>query len=219
MTYFSVIRINPLRAASRKLLASPRAMHGAVLGGLAEYSAVERTLWRVDGPNPRRPSLLVVTESKPDWAHIVEQAGWPGAGGDHCVVRDYDPMLNSLTAGLEFEFRVTANPVHSVPRRPSATTERRTARTGLGTGDAQLAWFKQRVERWGFEIADDALRISASERLSFTKNGHGPKVILTTANFEGTLRVASPDAFVHTLRSGLGPAKAYGCGLLALSSV
>lgn len=217
MTYFSVIRINPLRAAGRKLLASPRTMHGAVIGGLAEYSAVERTLWRVDAPNPRRPSLLVVTESKPDWTHIVEQAGWPGADGDHCVIRDYGPVLDSLTTGQKFGFRVTANPVHSIPRRPSATTERRTTRTGLGTGDAQLAWFRQRAERWGFEIANDALRISASERRSFTKNGRGTKVTLTTANFEGTLRVASPDAFVHTLRSGLGPAKAYGCGLLALS--
>ncbi|MGW3562331.1 type I-E CRISPR-associated protein Cas6/Cse3/CasE [Streptomyces sp. NPDC000941] len=216
MTYFSTVRINPLRAASRKLLTSPRAMHGAVIGGLADYSAAERTLWRVDTSNPRRPTLLVVTESKPDWTHVVEQAGWPDADGAHCDVYDYEPVLNSLKPGQNFAFLVTTNPVHSVLRQ-RANTERRTTRTGLRTADAQLAWFAQRAGGWGFELAADSLRVSASERLSFAKNGRGPKVTLTTATFEGSLRVTDPDALAQALRSGLGPAKAYGCGLLTLS--
>lgn len=216
MTYFSTIRINPLRAASRTLLANPHAMHGAVLGGLAEYSTTERTLWRVDAPNRRRPTLLVVTESRPDWTHIVEQAGWPAADGDHHAVRDYDPVLQALAPGQEFAFRVTANPVHSVLQQ-RADSERPTTRTGLRAPDAQLAWFMQRTAGWGFEPTVD-VRITARERHSFAKGSRGRKVTITTATFEGSLHVTDPAALTRALRSGIGPAKAYGCGLLTLSA-
>lgn len=218
MSYFSTIRINPLRAASRRLLGNPRAMHGAVVGGLADYSAAERTLWRVDAPNPRRPTLLVVTESKPDWTHVVEQAGWPTADGNHCEIRPYDPLLNSLATGQEYAFRVTVNPVHNVRRKDATAVSRRTTtRTGLAALDAQLAWFERRTAGWGFELTGP-VRIADRRRHRFTKNGgRGPTVTLNVATFEGTLRVTDPATLAHTLRSGLGPAKAYGCGLLTLS--
>ena len=36
----------------------------------------------------------------------------------------------------------------------------------------------------------------------------------STADFSGELTVFDPSAFVMTLRNGIGPAKAFGCGLL-----
>jgi CRISPR system Cascade subunit CasE len=37
---------------------------------------------------------------------------------------------------------------------------------------------------------------------------------LGTCTFEGTLRVSSPERLAHLLENGIGPAKAFGCGLL-----
>jgi CRISPR system Cascade subunit CasE len=42
-------------------------------------------------------------------------------------------------------------------------------------------------------------------------------VNLAVATFDGLLEVADADLLRRTLVSGLGPAKAYGCGLMTLA--
>ncbi|MDI5964921.1 type I-E CRISPR-associated protein Cas6/Cse3/CasE [Streptantibioticus silvisoli] len=241
MSYLSRIRINPLRSASRKLLASPRAIHGAVMGGLPDHNPDDRILWRLDSDNPHRPELFVLTASHPDWTHVVESAGWPGAEGEHAAVRDYTPVLGQLAAGREFAFRLTANPVQNTrtPDKPSpqqaARPDRpRSFRIGHRTASAQLNWFLERTESWGFHVPapppftdttstqpDPAelrdVRITSRDRRTFTKNGRGAPVTLHTATFEGRLRITDPAALRDRLLTGIGPAKAYGCGLLTLA--
>ncbi|WP_374224686.1 type I-E CRISPR-associated protein Cas6/Cse3/CasE [Streptomyces sp. ISL-99] len=48
-------------------------------------------------------------------------------------------------------------------------------------------------------------------------NGKGRRVTLHTATFEGRLRNTDPAAFSACLVEGIGPSKAYGCGLLTLA--
>ncbi|MBB0243412.1 type I-E CRISPR-associated protein Cas6/Cse3/CasE, partial [Streptomyces alkaliphilus] len=117
-------------------------------------------------------------------------------------------------------------------------------RIGHRTATAQLQWFLERTEkRWGFTVpparhatpgagepsapSRDAdpprdLRITERRRQSFAKregerNRKGSRVTLTTATFEGCLRVTDPSLFTDHLLNGIGPAKAYGCGLLTLA--
>ncbi|MFC8953705.1 type I-E CRISPR-associated protein Cas6/Cse3/CasE [Streptomyces sp. NPDC057101] len=244
MPYLSRIRINPLRAESRKLLASPRAMHAAVQGGLPGLPEQERTLWRLDPDNPHRPLLFVLTTDKPDWTHLVEQAGWPGADGEHYAIRDYAPLLQQLAPGRSFAFRLTANPVQNT-NRPDKLTARqqqrieggdtRSFRLGHRTAAAQLNWFLTRTARWGFDIptaphldtthdTNNApprdIRITTRRRLSFgkglttTKEAH---VVMNSVTFEGRLRITDPALLTERLLTGIGPTKAYGCGLLTLA--
>lgn len=248
MTYLSRIRINPLRAQSRKLLDNARAMHGAVLGGVPDRPLEERILWRLDADNPRRPMLYVLTDTKPDWTHLVESAGWPDADGEHAAVRDYTPLLARVALGREFAFRLTANPVQNTnrPDAPSTAQARRAAvgatanrsfRIGHRTAAAQLDWFLKRTGRWGFAVPDartdlpvpglataasaDAppreVRIIARDRLSFAKGDRGRRVVLHVATFQGRLRITDPKLLTERLLGGIGPAKAYGCGLLTLA--
>ncbi|SFT43848.1 CRISPR system Cascade subunit CasE [Actinopolyspora lacussalsi subsp. righensis] len=268
MNYLSRIRINPLRSGSRDLLGNPRRLHGAVMGGLADDPEQQRPLWRLDSDNPHRPKLLVLSESKPDWTHLVEQAGWPHAEGEHYELREYEPLLNRLGVGEEFTFRVTANPVRNMvevasPTKPNDSgkgSRGRSPRTAHRTAEAQLDWFLQRTEKWGFSVpgassgtgatehpsvaatadstdatggavtADPAcagtvealesggnVRITARERHSFAKKRGSKPVVLHTATFEGRLRVTSVELLRRALLHGIGPAKAYGCGLLTLA--
>ncbi|MFT2020182.1 type I-E CRISPR-associated protein Cas6/Cse3/CasE [Streptomyces sp. 796.1] len=307
MTYLSRVRINPLRAESRRLLANPRALHGAVQGGLPGASD-ERVLWRLDADDPRRPHLVVLTRSRPDWTHVVERAGWPDADGEHALVRDYTPLLDRIAVGQEYAFRLTANPVQNTidPVKPTPRQARRLAelppdrkprgfRLAHRTAAAQLNWFLTRTARWGFEVpaartdptapglpgpagptglpdlanpADPSdpsdrasaavggtpaprttiaheVRITARHRHSFRKGGRnggqaspadqaggadqagrggsggkggrGTQVTFHSATFEGHLRVTDPEALTAHLLGGIGPAKAYGCGLLTLA--
>ncbi|MDT0614648.1 type I-E CRISPR-associated protein Cas6/Cse3/CasE [Streptomyces lancefieldiae] len=244
MPYLSRIRINPLRAESRTLLASPRAMHAAVQGGLPGLPAQERTLWRLDADNPHRPQLFVLTTDKPDWTHLVEQAGWPGADGEHYAIRDYAPLLQQLAPGRSFAFRLTANPVQNTNRPDKPTPrqqerldagERRSFRIGHRTAAAQLTWFLTRTARWGFDIPTaphlDAtrdtsgkpprdIRITTRQRRSFGKGNLTAKeaqVVMHAVTFEGSLRVTDSALLTERLLAGIGPTKAYGCGLLTLA--
>ncbi|MYX27551.1 type I-E CRISPR-associated protein Cas6/Cse3/CasE [Streptomyces sp. SID8381] len=244
MPYLSRIRINPLRAQSRKLLASPRAMHAAVQGGLPGPPEQERTLWRLDADNPHRPLLFVLTTGKPDWTHLVEQAGWPGADGEHYAVRDYAPLLRQLATGRSFAFRLTANPVQNTNRPDKPTPrqqerieagDRRSFRLGHRTAAAQLNWFLTRTARWGFDIptapsldgthdTDNQpprdIRIITRQRRSFGKGPLTPKeahVVMHAVTFEGRLRITDPALLTERLLAGIGPTKAYGCGLLTLA--
>ncbi|ARX83283.1 CRISPR-associated protein Cas3 [Streptomyces alboflavus] len=266
MPYLSRIRINPLRAESRRYLESPRAVHGAVMGGLPASTSDERPLWRIDSDDPHRPHLIVLTRTRPDWSHIVERAGWPDAAGEHALVRDYAPLLALIEPGREFAFRLTANPVQNSPTPTSPTaaqrkriaaeedpTRRRGFRMAHRTATEQLRWFLERTDRWGFAVpqsrtdppapgleavhaasptgsgltavqtfpdridsAPQEVRITSRHRRSFTKNGRGPRVIVNSVTFEGRLQVTNAEALTHHLLNGIGPAKAYGCGLLTL---
>ncbi|MFD3314232.1 type I-E CRISPR-associated protein Cas6/Cse3/CasE [Streptomyces sp. NPDC058694] len=244
MPYLSRIRINPLRAESRKLLASPRALHAAVQGGIPGPPTEERTLWRLDADNPHRPHLFVLTTDKPDWTHLVEQAGWPAADGEHYALRDYAPLLQQLATGRSFAFRLTANPVQNTNRPDNPTPrqqqrieagERRSFRLGHRTAAAQLNWFLTRTARWGFDIPtaphlDETrdndgepprdVRITTRQRRTFgkgtltTKEAH---VVMNAVTFEGSLRITDPALLTERLLTGIGPSKAYGCGLLTLA--
>ncbi|MHC0429815.1 type I-E CRISPR-associated protein Cas6/Cse3/CasE [Streptomyces sp. O3] len=251
MTYLSRIRINPLRTESRKLLANPRAMHGAVVGGVPDLSDEQRILWRLDSDNPYRPHLLVLTPSVPDWTQLVQDAGWPNADGAHVLTRDYTPLLHQIATGREFAFRLTANPVENTKEPLSLTPAQKTRlaehepgkkmrgfRMSHRTAAAQLTWFLKRTERWGFSVPAartdppapglDAsaapegehpreVRITARQRFSFAKKKNGPRVTFHGVTFEGRLTITDTKAFHASLLNGLGPSKAYGCGLLTLA--
>lgn len=256
MPYLSKIRLNPRRPAALALLRNPAKLHGAVMAGFPDL-VDERVLWRVDADTPHRPHLFVLTErTLPDWTHLIEQAGWPAADGEHFLIRDYAPLLEQLAAGAEFAFRLTANPVQNT-KHPDAATEAqktqraaaekngrrmRSFRIGHRTASAQLRWLLDRVERGtlgftipaartetatapGMETEHEAeshksvpdVTLTGRETVRFEKKKGGSDITLSTATFEGRLRITDPDTLRRTLLAGVGPKKAYGCGLLTLA--
>lgn len=232
MAYLSKIPLNPLRRATQRVLTNPQRVHAHALGGLAAQPVDERVLWRMER-RQHACELLVLTQSRPSWAALVLEAGWPGAEGGDALVRDYGPLLDRLALGREFAFKVVTNPVASV-RKPEAPTpgqkitiasERtRGIRVGHRTAATQLAWLLARAAgdatRWGFTVGspdEPNVQLVAREHLSFRKGDGRPPVTLDTATFEGILRVTDVDGIRAALLGGLGGGKAYGCGLLTLA--
>ncbi|MEU4094787.1 type I-E CRISPR-associated protein Cas6/Cse3/CasE [Streptomyces sp. NPDC026673] len=171
MPYLSKIPLNPRRRGATALLGNPYRLHTAVLAGLALQPVSERVLWRLESHTAHRAELLVLTESRPAWQHLIEEAGWPDADGGQAFTADYAPVLERLVVGREFAFKLTANPVHSV-RRPSqpkaaqasrlegqdsipgTSTERsaRGVRVPQRTAAQQLNWLLNKADRHGFTI-------------------------------------------------------------------
>jgi CRISPR system Cascade subunit CasE len=217
--FLTRFQLNPVRRGARKLLSSPQAMHAAIRAGFSDHAGYERsgsrTLWRLDTPAIATVFLYVVSPGRPDFTHLVEQAGWPTTAT--WETRDYDPLLASLRPGQRWAFRLTANPVHSGRKTADA---KETQRFGYLREGEQEEWLLHRADRCGFAVAEQRhgranLRLHRRQTQSFKRGAHA--VTLTTVTYDGILEISDGDALRTALTSGIGHAKAYGCGLLTLA--
>lgn len=233
MPYLSRIYLNPLRSGAQALLRNPQRLHAAVLGGLSRQPVDERVLWRIE-PDAHRATVLVLTQSTPSWEHIIEQAGWAASDDPQALVGSYQPLLDKIEHGREFRFRLKVNPVSSTqtPQKPTPAQQERLAtaarsrgvRIAHRTAEHQLTWLTQKLQKCGFTSPATAdgvpdIILGARDRMTFTKPAATGKnrVVIQTATFEGRLRIDNPTLAHHSLITGVGPARAYGCGLLTLA--
>lgn len=86
------------------------------------------------------------------------------------------------------------------------------ANTNNITQQAGSEWLIKRSASHGFIIDEDGMRVEAYRQHRSRKPGH--TIAYSTLDFTGVLQVDAPEPFVSSLINGIGPAKAFGCGLL-----
>lgn len=221
MTVLSRIFINPQTRNGRKLIANRQALHAAVMAAFPPDTPDrndQRVLWRLDS-QAHRHTLYVLSPVQPDFRHVVEQAGWLGQTWDST---DYRPFLDQLTTGQRWAFRLAANPVKSI-HQPG----KRGRVVPHVTPEQQIAWLTDRTADRGFRILpvqefpeQPDVQVNEIRDLSFDRK-HDVKqhkrVALRIVQFDGSLEITDRQAFQQALTSGIGRAKAYGCGLMTLS--
>lgn len=215
-SYLTRVNLNPRRRDARKLLESPSAMHAAVEAAFPPSSSQgdRRILWRLDLQMPRA-ALYVVSPRKPDFTHLVEQAGWPSTD-EKWLTKDYQPFLDRLEAGQLWEFRLQANPTHM---GISQTGEKK--RFGHMTVVQQISWLAERADRLGVTFLSDEdgdllTTVVQRDRVRFVRKYKESPVTLTRVTYQGPLRVDDPPALRKALVEGIGRGKAYGNGLMTL---
>lgn len=223
--FLTHMKLNPARRSTAFLLASHQRVHAAVLSGFPTPQRDTRVLWRVDTNSAHDVNLLIASAAEPDLTHIIEQAGWPTLPEAAWTTRPYDPFLRRLANGQAWRFRLRANPVlrrrdtngriHTIPLTPNHSVE----------------WLTARAEGWGFEVASDnfgngdrvpEVSVSDATSITFTRRSapenSGRRVTIASAQFDGLLRIQDAGRMRESLTQGLGRAKAYGCGLLTLTT-
>lgn len=235
MTVLTRMALNPAIRSGRKVVFNRQAMHAAVMSAFSPERHEEmqgRTLWRLDHDGHRH-TLYLVSPVQPDLTHLVEQAGW---AGESWSSTDYGPFLDRLRTGQQWMFRVTTNPVKSV-----AQGEGRSKVLPHVTPAQQLWWLSTRAEGWGFGLPmpDGTLHVPSPEPLKAVEElpavlvsnrqderfgrkedrRGGSTVTLRMAQFDGLLQVTDAERLRASLLSGMGRAKAYGCGLMTLRQV
>ncbi|WP_424185283.1 type I-E CRISPR-associated protein Cas6/Cse3/CasE [Actinokineospora sp. G85] len=216
--FLTRFEVNKARRGARDLMGSLHRMHAAVLASFPDAHRAPagggRVLWRLDHGD-HSTTLYIVSPHKPDLTHLVEQAGWPTT--QTWATRDYSPLLDRLSTGDRFAFRLAANPTRSQRREG----DDRSQRYAHVTVAQQTQWLLDRAHRNGFALCDTAekepdVAVRGRQRPRFSRGGE--TVTLSTAVFEGRLEVTDPDLLRAALVGGIGPAKGYGCGLLTLAA-
>ena len=150
--------------------------------------------------------------------------------------REYAPTLE---AGARLRFDLRANPVvthahngkrgrHDVvmEEKTRLLKERGLARWQDWQGDDKPAlyalvgkscgaWLRSRGSRLGFDDEEEILAVDGYQQHS-ERDG---RLRFSTVDFSGELTVTDPTAFAVALREGIGPAKAFGCGLLLVRRI
>ena len=167
---------------------------------------VHRHLWRAF-PGRResmRPFLFHVTREGRPIRVVMQSTLPPDPVADRDFRLSHRRAFNlDLPEGAVFAFRITANPT----RRESATQRRRS----LEEDADRVAWLRRQLEP-----AAELPRVAVREawRMHFEKGGR-PGVV-DAVLMTGTLQVRDTAELVKKIAEGVGPAKAFGCGLLLL---
>ncbi|MDR1603971.1 MAG: type I-E CRISPR-associated protein Cas6/Cse3/CasE [Gracilibacteraceae bacterium] len=189
-------------------------IHG-ILGKSQDRTA--RDLWRFDELYGKQ-YLLVVSELETINSSLL---------GD-LQSKPYDEFLRRLENNQQWHFRLTANPIISrwVEVKDKVTGERKLKDTGEPelkqqrfplTIKEQPDWLSKRAANNGFELL--STKIVRSDNIRFRKliKSKQEMVTVLASEFEGTLRITDVEALRAAMISGIGHAKAYGCGLLTLA--
>lgn len=201
-------------------LADLQQVHRRVMEGFNDAEGPGRlahgVLWRWDADPGRTPVIYVQSATPPDWSQLPA-----GYLAEQARTRDLSEIRNMLHAGRRFSFRLVASATRSIPSERISETERpRGKRVPIGDPEGQLQWLNQQGERYGFHIEKSGSG-AADIRVNTLPRGSGRRVkgqvTVTPVRFEGRLAITDPDAFWEGFTTGIGRAKAYGCGLLTLA--
>lgn len=198
--YLSRLELTPHTRQAKRDLALPYELHRTLTRAAATSpdQRPDRILFRVEPPphGDARARILVQTADPPDWSKLP--CGYEVTGPAKTVDL-------KISQGAKLQFRLRANPVKRDPE-----SHRRMALREEEYPD----WLSRKMRAAGARLV--AFRTRHQQRQHVHKPGW-PTIIHDTVLFEGVLEVTDPERLAEAVATGIGPAKAFGCGLLSLA--
>lgn len=176
-----------------------------------------RALWQLfpERPDAERDFLFRVERQHPGQGSVVllqsRQAPIKDSENAELLAEPKEIKLATIREGTIFRFRLNANVIKTIA---DAEDHERRVRVPLLNEAEQTAWLKRK-----FAGAAELLDVSAqgSGSLYFKQKGRAGKIV--TVMFDGVLRVMDHAQFSDLVINGIGPAKAFGCGMLSLARI
>jgi CRISPR system Cascade subunit CasE len=189
------------------------------------------------------PVMLVQSRVQPDWRALpADYLLKKERGMENPACLAADDAYQRLRNGILLRFRLRANPSRKVDTKTGPDGRRRNGRrvklTGgtrvvdgqeveLSAEEEQVLWLRRKGEQHGFRLRDlrpgvPDVRVVQEGPLTGTRplamsQGSEASLTIRPVLFEGILQVTDAERFRQALSQGIGPAKAYGCGLLSIA--
>ncbi|ABK18507.1 type I-E CRISPR-associated protein Cas6/Cse3/CasE [Syntrophobacter fumaroxidans] len=201
--YLSLLSLDRLHRGTMRLLSDIYLLHKGIMSGFTRCGDGLRVLFRVEPENDDRiVRIMVQSDGSPSWELFTER--------HPCVIDMRTKVFSpALRAGHSYRFRLRANPA----------VKRNGKRYGLIRDETLEEWLRRKEPALGLQfrsvLALDEGYVTGHKEGS----GHPQRINIKTARFEGILTVSEPHLVQNALCCGIGPAKAFGCGLLSLARV
>ena len=219
--YFSRIRLRP------------DANTGALARQLCETGSYRehQILWQLFGDDPdANRDFLFRRDDHNGWPQFFIVSQRTPADQNNIWQIDQQQYQPKLHNGQKLAFNLRANPV--ITRKNSTGKSKRhdlvmDLKKQSGWKETSICdrnplyelvqqagetWLSSRLEKNGAKL--EALNAEGYIQHQAHKKGSTKPIRYSTLDLAGTLSVTDPEAFTQTLYQGLGPAKAFGCGLL-----
>lgn len=159
-----------------------------------------RVLFRLEPEllNGRAP-LLVQSEIEPDWDKQESKEALRFSAAS------FKPFQLHLAPGQKLRFRLRANP----------TVKREGKRLALVGEESQRKWLDRHLTNDGFSLM--SVVVIDEGKTTARRPRNGQTITILTVRYEGIVVVSDSNLAIDTVRTGLGPAKAFGCGLLSVA--
>lgn len=237
--YLSRLPLNLRDRRVQRDLGNSQALHRRLLDAFPGVTSRESVnlLYRLEARRSGQVPdyfLLVQSTAEPDWS--VVDAGYLGEGEREsgglltggAEVKLVRQQLESITASLQFRFRLRANPTRKRHFKDGDVDEEGKARRPTGPNgtriplieDAELGeWLRRKGSQHGFRVLGARWQPDAitGDRQRGVK-ANATRLTHAAIVFDGALEVTDRAEFLNALMHGVGSAKAYGFGLLSIAS-
>lgn len=233
--YLSRVLLDARHAEVAVMLGNSHLLHSRLIEAFPKIPdtnprQVYRLLFRVE--ELEKPHygvrLLVQSRARPDWSIFPEEALLPAPDekGNPSTNDRLASIYDQLAPDRPYRFRLLASPTRAaIVRGPDGRPEGRGVRVPLMDEIGQLRWLQRKARAHGFQLegdTGDVLTAQARVTATHAMRGWQPRrrIALThrSALFEGVLRITDLPRFQEMLVEGVGTARAYGHGLMSLSS-
>lgn len=210
--YLSRLLLNPRSRQVQRETADPYQLHRTIMKAFGPKRDQAGVLHRLDiQQRTQLLTLLVQSQDEPDWRWLYDRNYLlpidPLTGLDNPAIKQVSLPLH---AGQLLRFRLRANPTIKKKREGKHSN-----RVPLVREESQIAWLKRKADQNGFNLLDTS--VSDQNRQTSRKRDGRPPLTLFTVQFDGRLQIADEGKFQQAMRNGIGPAKAFGCGLLSIA--
>ncbi len=188
---------------------------------------VHRALWQAfpKKPDQSRDFLFRVEQRKTGQVQVLMQSHRkPESNIENVRLLAGKEVVLGLQSGGQLRFLLVANPVKTIADeqgRLDSRGEVKKCRVPLIKEEEQVEWLKRK-------LADAAsinmVEIEKLAPLYFRKTGgsgkkgtEGQRGKIQPYTFKGVLQINNADLLTLAIQNGIGPAKAFGCGLLSLA--
>lgn len=229
--------LDPSSREVRRDLSDCQGLHRRVMSGFPDGAsepnrgarAQHGVLHRLDA---ERDSLVLYVQSltRPSWECLPrDYLLATSLDVDNPATRPLCEAYEGIRPGQVLAFRLRANPTRKIDTRSGPDGARRNGRrVELRDDGARIDWLRRKEADGGFRLMSTRVRTEVPDvRIGRERKVHGwrsasmggqrRRVTLAPVLYEGLLSVIDADRFRAALRAGIGPAKAYGFGLMSIA--
>lgn len=183
---------------------------------------IHRELWKLFPEDTDAGRDFLFRVRNVDWNHaeiLMQSIRAPQRLSNASQLLACKELSLRLVPEQRLRFLLIANPIRTIndeAGRKNADGETKKCRVPLIREMERQSWMERKFQK---AASFERLVIDPVFLMRFRKGKESRAGKIQPVSFQGVLKVEDPETMMELVRNGVGPAKAFGCGLISLAKV